>query len=112
MVTRLENLDAVIARLDMALLRVSELPHDAVAAHELAFCLETLDEQDLPSGLGTEIDQLLRQVQIIAGDLRLHTIETPWRPKLVEPDSPFEACARLRCKLLDIAASISVLQRD
>jgi hypothetical protein len=112
-VNRLKALDAAISRLDLALLRIGQLPEDPVAAHELAYCLDTLDRQDVPSGLGAELDHLLRQVKIIAGGLKLNiVVSSPWRLAPVDPNLPFETRASLRSKLLDIAASISVLQRD
>jgi len=110
----LENLDASIARLDMALVRAQALPTDPLAAEELAFCLDTLAAQDLPSGLGAELDDLIGEAVALAGQLApamaaqvarlpcLHTATEPAR----------KATRELRSKLLDIAAAISVLARD
>jgi hypothetical protein len=110
----LENLDASIARLDMALVRAQALPTDPVAAEELAFCLDTLAAQALPSGLGADLDALIGEAVALAGQLApvmaaqvarlpcLHTATAPAR----------KASGQLRSKLLDIAAAISVLARD
>jgi hypothetical protein len=96
----LETLDATIARLDLALVRVDGIPDDPLAAHELAFCLRTLAAQALPSGLGAELDGLLRQAIHLA--------------RLVEPDTvPSRLDSRrLRALLLDIAAAIATRARD
>ena len=96
----LETLDATIARLDLALARVDGTPTDPLAAHELTFCLGTLAAQDLPSGLGADLDGLLRQAMHLA--------------RLVEPDTvPSRLDSqRLRALLLDIAAAIAIRARD
>lgn len=96
----LETLDATIARLDLALVRVDGIPDDPLAADELAFCLRTLAAQALPSGLGAELDGLLRQAIHLA--------------RLVEPDTvPSRLDSRrLRALLLDIAAAIATRARD
>ena len=51
----LENLDAIVARLDLASARADGSPTDPLAAHEVACCLDTLSEQHLPSGLGVHL---------------------------------------------------------
>ena len=103
-----ETLDAEIARLDLALLRFDGLPHDPVAAHELVFCLVGLASQDLPSGLGAELDELLQQAMCLATQVQLSLCQQLFicpRPAL---PSTQQAGGRLRSKLLDIAAAISV----
>ena len=95
----LETLDTTIARLDLALARVEGTPDDPLAAHELAFCLDNLAAQDLPSGLGVDVDSLLRQAMHLARLVEPHT-----RSRL---DS-----SRLRSLLLDIAAAIAVRAHD
>jgi hypothetical protein len=96
----LETLDATIARLDLALARVDGIPDDRLAARELTFCLGNLAAQDLPSGLGADLDSLLRQAMHLA--------------RLVEPDTvPSRLDSRrLRALLLDIAAAIAIRARD
>ncbi len=96
----LETLDATIARLDLALARVDGIPDDPLAGDELAFCLRTLAAQALPSGLGADLDGLLRQAIHLA--------------RLVEPDTvPSRLDSRrLRALLLDIAAAIATRARD
>jgi hypothetical protein len=96
----LEALDATIARLDMALLRVEGSPNDPLAAHELDFCLDLLASQHLPSGLGADLDSLLQQAMHLA--------------RQIEPDtvpSHFDS-GHLRSLLLDIAAKIAILTPD
>ena len=96
----LENLDAIVARLDLALARADGSPTDPLAAHEVAFCLDTLSAQHLPSGLGADLDGLLRQAIHLA--------------RMVEPNAvPSRVDSRrLRSVLLDIAAAIVVRARD
>jgi hypothetical protein len=96
----LENLDATVARLDLALARADDTPTDPLAAHEVAFCLDALAAQDLPSGLGADLDGLLRQAIHLA--------------RMVEPNAvPSRADSRrLRSMLLDIAAAIAGRARD
>jgi hypothetical protein len=110
----LENLDASIARLDMALVRAQALPTDPVAAEELAFCLDTLAAQHLPSGLGAELDHLIGEAVALAGQLgpvmATQLARMPCPHEATEPAR--QASGQLRSKLLDIAAAISVLARD
>ena len=86
--------------LDLALARVDGIPDDPLAADELAFCLRTLAAQALPSGLGADLDGLLRQAIHLA--------------RLVEPDTVPSRLdgRRLRALLLDIAAAIATRARD
>jgi hypothetical protein len=110
----LENLDASIARLDMALVRAQALPTDPIAAEELAFCLDTLAAHDLPSGLGPELDDLIGEAVALAGQLvpamATQVTRMPCPYEAVEPIR--KTSSQLRSKLLDIAAAISVLARD
>jgi hypothetical protein len=98
--THLANLEATIARLDLALLRVGGSPNDPLAAHELGYCLSLLASQRLPSGVGADLDGLLRQAMHLA--------------RLVEPDALPSSLdsIRLRSLLLDIAAKIAILAPD
>jgi hypothetical protein len=110
----LENLDASIARLDRALERADGLPDDPVAAHELAFCLAGFVAQELPSGLGTELDELLWRAIAVARQLGPAPFEAPVRaPFFMTAAVPAgESTGQLRSALLDIAAAISVLRRE
>jgi hypothetical protein len=110
----LQNLDASIARLDMALLRAEALPSDPLAAYELAFCLHTLASQDLPSGLGAELDDLIGQAMALAQQFApvagTDAAQLSYHERATGPAR--NAIGQLRSKLLDIAAAISVLARD
>ena len=110
----LENLDAAIARLDMALARANGLPGDPVAAHELAFCLAALAAQELPSGLGLELDRLLSRAIALARQLAPAPFEDGVQapPSMTGVALASESSSVLRSALLDIAAAISVLARD
>jgi hypothetical protein len=96
----LETLDATIARLDLALARIDGAPGDPLAAHELAFCLGNFASQELPSGLGADLDELLCQARHLARLMGCQSV-----PSRLDNN-------RLRSRLLDIAAAIAVRPQD
>jgi hypothetical protein len=89
----IEPLDAAISRLDLALLRADSRRHDPVAAHEVAYCLRSLQALQRRPDLDQELSRLIGQAIELA--------------KLCTPLSA-EAIELLRGKLLDIAAAIAV----
>ncbi|CAN5901374.1 hypothetical protein BH11PSE3_BH11PSE3_25700 [soil metagenome] len=93
----LESLDATIARLDLALARAGLDPRDAIAAHELVFCIQALACRPIPPELDPELEAHFGEAIALA-----RTFE-PTRPEDIES---------LRTKLFDIAAAISVRARD
>jgi hypothetical protein len=103
-----------LSRLDLALARSEAFPNDPVAAHELSFCLALLASEDLPSGLGFEVDRLIAEAVALARSLGAPGPGRPshawWVRQAEQPAS--ELNRRLRSKLLDITAAISILARD
>ena len=109
----LHKLDMSIARLDLALARAMASPADPLATHELACCLDFLDRGLLPTGLGPEVDGLLREAADLACrcrpalPLRVHAW---WDRDATEAECL--AGEKLRSKLFDLAAAIVVLSPD
>jgi hypothetical protein len=110
----LRNLDASIARLDMALVRTQALPTDPLAAEELALCLKAFACQHPPSGLGTALDDLIGEAVALADQIApamaMQAGDLPCSRAATEPAR--QASEQLRSKLLDIVAAIAPLARD
>ena len=109
----LDRLDVSIARLDRALARATAVPGDPLAVHELVLCLDLLDCHSTPTGLGPPVDDLVGDTCKLAHHCKALLRVEPHR-WLSSPATPQEreACDRLRAKLLDLAAAISVVARD
>lgn len=108
----LDRLDAMVARLDLALARAMASPGDPVAAWELSACIDLLDDHRLRSDLSPELCSLVEEALQLARSLDLGKDRRPigwWtnRPTAAER----QAAERARSKLLDIAATMSVMRR-
>jgi hypothetical protein len=110
--SELHELDVAIGRIDRAVARATAAPSDPLATYELCLCLDLLDRLGR-SGLGAHIDRLIGEaaelVRECRGALPTHT-HPLWAPRPTAGEAA--AGERLRCKLLDLAAAISVLNRD
>lgn len=110
---QLQALDITIARLDRALARATAAPADPLTVHELVLCLDFLERQTLPSGLGREVDRLIVEAADLVRRCKpLLPVEAhpAWSSSATRRER--EASEQLRDKLLDLAAAISVLTRD
>ena len=90
---QLKDMDVIIARLDLAIVRSSNRPDDPLAGCELAYCLGAFARCPISPLLPPHVVALILQASAVARDLTPHQLE-----RLVH----------FRDDLLDIAAAIAV----